>query len=466
MNIEQIYTKCLAQGAYYITSNKEAIIIDPLREISPYIDRAKKDGVKIKYILETHFHADFVSGHIDLAKKTGASIVFGPNASTNYKCHVAEDGELISFGKLSIKVLHTPGHTMESCCYLLKNEAGKDHAIFTGDTLFIGDVGRPDLAQKSAKISQEDLAGLLFDSLQKKIHPLEDHVIVYPAHGAGSACGKNLSKETTSTIGEQKRTNYALRDGLTKNEFINELTDGILPPPEYFGVNVTMNKNGYDSIFEVMHRSLKPLTIDAFKKYRSDGTIILDTRTAIDFAKIHIPGSISIGLEGQFAPWVGALFPNLNKPLILICPTDKEEETIRRLSRIGYDKVIGFLDGGLDTWVKNENITSSIDRISAEYLASLDLEKTTIIDVRKPGEYEGEHIKDVIPLPLDYINQNISEYPKDKRLHLHCAGGYRSIIAASILKANGFNDLCDVVGGYNAISKTNIPKTEFICPNS
>ncbi len=465
MNIEQIYTKCLAQGAYYITSKDEAIIIDPLREIEPYLERAKKDNVKIKYILETHFHADFVSGHVDLAKKSGATIIFGPNADPKYDAYVAKDEESFQFGNLSFTLLHTPGHTMESSCFLLKNEQGENHSIFTGDTLFIGDVGRPDLAQKAANMTQEELAGLLFDSLQNKICPLSDEIIVYPAHGAGSACGKNLSTKTVSTIGEQKESNYALRNGITKEEFINELTDGILPPPGYFGINVSMNKNGYDSIDEVMHRSLKSLSIEEFKSHQLNDAVVLDTRTAVDFAKTHIPGSISIGLEGQFAPWVGAIFPNLNKKLILICPENKEEQTIQRLSRIGYDKVIGFLDGGIQTWVKSKNEIDSINRITAEELANSYTNKTIIIDVRKPSEYDSGHINNAVSLPLDYINNNLVKYPKE-RLFIHCAGGYRSIIAASILKANGYSNLCDVIGGYGAISKTEIPQTEFICPNS
>ncbi len=465
MNIEQLYTKCLAQGAYYIKSKNEAVIIDPLREVDQYIEKANKDGVKIKYIIETHFHADFVSGHVDLAKKTGATIVFGPNAETNIDAYIAKDEEEIFFGDASLKVLHTPGHTLESSCFLLKDSTKKDIAIFTGDTLFIGDVGRPDLAQKSNHITKNDLAGMLYDSLQNKILKLNNEVIVYPAHGAGSACGKNMSKETYSTIGEQKEKNYALRQGITRQEFIDEVTDGILPPPGYFGINVSMNKNGYDSMDEIFKRSLKALNIDEFCSYLEKDIVVLDTRNAADFAKIHIPKSISIGLEGQFAPWVGSIFPNLDKKLVLICPIGKEKESVQRLSRVGYDQVIGYLNGGIDTWINNHKNTDSIKRINADQLLELYNENQNIIDVRKPGEFSSEHIENAFSLPLDFIHDNINHYPSGK-LFIHCAGGYRSIIAASILKSKGYHDLCDVIGGYNAISKTSIPITDFVCPNS
>ena len=465
MNIEQLYTECLAQGAYYIKSKNEAVIIDPLREVNQYIEKANKDGVKIKYIIETHFHADFVSGHVDLSKKTGATIIFGPNADTNIDAYIAKDEEEFFFGDVSFKVLHTPGHTLESSCFLLKDSNKKDIAVFTGDTLFIGDVGRPDLAQKTNHITKNDLAGMLYDSLQNKILKLNDDVLVYPAHGAGSACGKNMSKETYSTIGEQKENNYALRNGITKQEFIEEVTDGILPPPGYFGLNVSMNKNGYDSMDEIFERSLNPLSLNEFCDYIEDDTVILDTRNASDFAQKHIPKSISIGLEGQFAPWVGAIFPNLDKKIALVCSLGKEKETIQRLSRVGYDQVIGYLDGGIDTWINNNNKIESIDRISPEELSELHSDVKNIIDVRKPGEFNSEHVENAISLPLDFIHDNMSQYPSG-RLFIHCAGGYRSIIAASILKANGYDNLCDIIGGYDAISETAIPKTDFVCPNS
>lgn len=468
MKIEQIYTGCLAQGAYYIVSENEAVIIDPLRETDPYIKRAEEDNVKIKFILETHFHADFVSGHIDLAKKTDATIVYGPNANPSYPVHIATDGELINFGKLSMKVLHTPGHTMESTCYLLFDENGKEIAIFTGDTLFIGDVGRPDLAQKSASMTQEDLAGLLFHSLRTKIMTLPDDVVVYPAHGAGSACGKNMSKETTDLLGNQKKTNYALRSDMTKAEFIKEVTDGLLPPPGYFGMNVAMNKQGYDEYDLVLKRGLKALSITSFETILNDSNdiLVLDTRNAAAFANCFIPGSISIGLEGQFAPWVGALIPEVKQKIALITEIGKEEETIRRLSRVGYDNVIGYLDGGIEIWINSGKLTDKIDRVHAENLEEEMRKNTPVIDVRKPGEFQAEHIENVPNIPLDYLNAHMQEFPKNETFILHCAGGYRSVIAASILKSRGFNHVKDVIGGYAAISKSNIKRTNFVCPST
>jgi glyoxylase-like metal-dependent hydrolase (beta-lactamase superfamily II)/rhodanese-related sulfurtransferase len=468
MKIEQIYTGCLAQGAYYIVSENEAVIIDPLRETEPYIKRAEEDGVKIKYILETHFHADFVSGHIDLAKKTGATIVYGPNADPSYPVHIASDGELIHFGNSTIKVLHTPGHTMESTCYLLIDESGKESALFSGDTLFIGDVGRPDLAQKAASMTQEQLAGLLFHSLRNKIMTLPDDVIVYPAHGAGSACGKNMSKETTDLLGNQKKTNYALRSDMTESEFIKEVTDGLLPPPGYFGMNVAMNKQGYDEFETVLKRGLHPLSISSFETLLkdTDDVLVLDTRNASEFAKAFVPGSISIGLEGQFAPWVGALIPDVKQKIALITENGKEEETIRRLSRVGYDHVIGYLEGGIENWKNAGKEIDSIERINAEDLEIEANNKSIIIDVRKPGEFEAEHIENVPNIPLDFINEHMHEFPKNEPFILHCAGGYRSIIAASILKSRGYNHVKDVIGGYSAISKTNIKRTNFVCPST
>lgn len=467
MKIEQIYTGCLAQGAYFISSNGEAVVIDPLREIQPYIERANADNVKIKYILETHFHADFVSGHLDLAKATGATIVYGPNANPSFEFHSAKDGELLNVGDITFKVLHTPGHTMESTCYLLIDEGGKELALFSGDTLFIGDVGRPDLAQKAASMTQEDLAGLLFDSLREKILPLPDSVVVYPAHGAGSACGKNMSKETTDLLGNQKATNYALRADMTKEEFVKEVTDGLLPPPGYFGMNVAMNKNGYDAIQEVMQRGLKPLSVQAFEAAANETeALVLDTRTAMEFSKEFIPNSISIGLEGQFAPWVGALIPNVKQEILLVTEPGKEEETVKRLARVGYDYVIGYLDGGIEAWKNAGKEVDSIGRITAEEFATKFTEKPIVIDVRKPGEFSGEHVADALSIPLDFINNHMAEFPKEEPFILHCAGGYRSIIAGSILKARGFNNFVDVIGGYGAISKTDVPRTDFVCPST
>jgi glyoxylase-like metal-dependent hydrolase (beta-lactamase superfamily II)/rhodanese-related sulfurtransferase len=467
MKIEQIYTGCLAQGAYYIVSENEAVIIDPLRETQPYIDRAKQDNVRIKYILETHFHADFVSGHLDLSKQTGATIVYGPNADPSYPVHIAGDGEVLKVGKISIKVLHTPGHTMESSCFLLFDENGKEYALFSGDTLFIGDVGRPDLAQKAASMTQEALAGLLYQSLRSKIMTLPDDVIVYPAHGAGSACGKNMSKETTDTLGNQKRTNYALREEMTESDFIQEVTDGLLPPPAYFGMNVALNKSGYDSYNAVLERGMKPLSIADFESIMNEPEIlILDTRTASDFATGFIPGSVSIGLEGQFAPWVGALIPDIKQKIVLITDLDKTEETIKRLSRVGYDNVIGYLEGGIETWKKDGKNLDIIERITAEELEKELAKDSLVFDVRKPGEYEAEHVENVPSIPLDFINEKMNLFPKNEPFILHCAGGYRSIIAASILKSRGFSEVKDVIGGYSAIAKTNIARTNFVCPTT
>jgi len=467
MKIEQIYTGCLAQGAYFISSNGEAVVIDPLREIQPYIDRAKADNVKIKFILETHFHADFVSGHLDLAKATGATIVYGPNANPSFEFHSAKDGELLEVGEIAFKVLHTPGHTMESTCYLLIEESGREVALFSGDTLFIGDVGRPDLAQKSATMTQEELAGLLFHSLREKIMPLPNSVIVYPAHGAGSACGKNMSKETTDTLGNQKAMNYALRSDMTQEEFVKEVTDDLLPPPGYFGMNVAMNKNGYDAIQDVMKRGLTPLSVQAFEVAANETeALVLDTRNAMEFSKEFIPNSISIGLEGQFAPWVGALITDVKQEILLITESGKEEETVKRLARVGYDNVIGYLDGGIEAWKNTGKQVDSIGRITAEEFEFKFAENPIVIDVRKPGEFSGEHVEDAISIPLDFMNDHMAEFPKEQPFILHCAGGYRSIIASSILKSRGFNNFVDVIGGYGAISKTTVPKTDFVCPTT
>ena len=454
MNIEQIYTGCLAQGAYYIVSQGEAVIIDPLRETAPYLDRLQRDRVQLKYILETHFHADFVSGHLDLSKATGSPIVYGPNADPSFDFYSAKDGEFLTFGSCAIKVLHTPGHTMESTCYLLIDEHGKERALFSGDTLFIGDVGRPDLAQKAASMTQEALAGTLFDSLRNKLMPLADDIIVYPAHGAGSACGKNMSKETFDSLGNQKKINYALRADMTKDEFIQEVTDGLQSPPVYFGENVAMNKSGYAAFDSIKQRGLTPLSAEEFLAL-DDDVVLLDTRSADEFGLGHVPGSIFIGLDGQFAPWVGALMPSVKQRIALIAPNGREEETVTRLARVGYDNVIGYLNGGISAW---EGSLEKIDRLTAtEVEAGLPSEEI-IVDVRRPGEYSAEHLEGVPNIPLDFINERMDAFPKDKTLVLHCAGGYRSMIAASILKARGFHRVKDVIGGYNALSKTALKK--------
>ncbi len=465
MKIEQIYTKCLAQGAYYIESQGEVAVIDPLRETFPYIDRAKADGARIKYIFETHFHADFVSGHLDLAKSTEAKIVFGPEANPSFDFISAKDGEVFQIGDLTITVIHTPGHTMESTCYLLKDSKGKQIALFTGDTLFIGDVGRPDLAQKSADMTKEDLAGMLYESIRTKLLPLDDDLIVYPAHGAGSACGKNMSKETFSTLGEQKRTNYALNLELSKSDFVNELIHGLLPPPGYFGMNVSLNKSGYENINEVINRGLTPLNVEKFKELSAkDDILILDTRKAGEFSKGHIPGSLFVGLEGQFAPWVGAVIPNINQKLILVTPEGKEEETVRRLARVGYDQVIGYLDGGFECWSAQNEKLDCVERITVDELLEMEISSSTIVDVRKPGEYEASHINDANLLPLDFIQENIKDYPGEPFI-LHCAGGYRSMIAASILKRHNMHKIKDVIGGFNAIPSNSEITSTFVCPS-
>ena len=465
MTVEQIYTGCLAQGAYYIASNGEAVIIDPLREVGPYLDRAEKDGVTIKYILETHFHADFVSGHLDLAAKTGAKIVYGPTANTQFDCHIAEDGEVLKVGDVTIHVMHTPGHTMESTTYLLKDESGKDYAIFSGDTLFLGDVGRPDLAQKAASITQEDLAGILFDSLRNKIMALADDVIVYPGHGAGSSCGKNMSKETVGTIGEQKATNYALRANMTKEEFVKEVTDGLLPPPAYFPENVRMNKTGYESLDKVMERGLRPLSVEAFDAAANEtDALILDTRHQDTFIRGFIPQSIFIGIKGSFAMWVGALIPDIKQEILVVADPGMEEEVLTRLSRVGYDNCIGFLDGGFDAWKSSEKKIDTLPQITAKELK--DISDATVVDVRKSGEFLSEHIIDAIHVELDSINDHMASVPQDETFYIHCAGGYRSVIAASILKARGYHNMVDVAGGFKAIKEAGLNVSDFVCPTT
>lgn len=466
MKIEQIYTGCLAEAAYFIESNGEAAIIDPLREVGPYLAKAEKNGAKIKYIFETHFHADFVSGHVDLAEKSGATIVYGPTANTAFEAHIATDGEQFNIGDLTITALHTPGHTLESTTYLLTDVEGKNHCIFTGDTLFIGDVGRPDLAQKGT-LTMNDLAGLLYDSLNEKIKPLADEVIVYPGHGAGSACGKSMSKETFDTLGHQKQVNYALK-AETKEQFIKEVTDGILPPPQYFAKNAAMNKGGYESIDEVFEKGLNPLQPQAFEDLANQAdALILDTRDPQVFAKAFIPNAINIGLNGQFAPWVGALIPDLKQNILLVTDAGKEEETITRLARVGYDNTIGYLDGGIVAWQKAGKQTDQITSISAEEFEKTYQKNPEILalDVRKPGEYESEHLEFTHPRPLDYINDWTHEIDGNKTYYVHCAGGYRSMIAASILKARGIDNVIDVAGGYGAIKNTDLKRTDFVCPS-
>ncbi|WAC42413.1 MBL fold metallo-hydrolase [Pedobacter sp. SL55] len=466
MKIEQIYTGCLAEAAYYIESNGEAAIIDPLREVSPYLVKATQNGAKIKYIFETHFHADFVSGHVDLAEKSGATIVYGPTATTAFEAYIATDGEQFKVGDLTITALHTPGHTLESTTYLLTDAEGKNHCIFTGDTLFIGDVGRPDLAQKGT-LTMNDLAGLLYDSLNEKIKPLADDVIVYPGHGAGSACGKSMSKETFDTLGHQKQVNYALK-AETKEQFIKEVTDGILPPPQYFAKNAAMNKGGYESIDEVFEKGLNPLAPQDFEDLANQAdALILDTRDPQVFAKAFIPNSINVGLNGQFAPWVGALITDLKQNILLITEEGKAEETITRLARVGYDHTIGYLEGGIAAWQKAGKEVDQITSISAEEFEKAYQENPDVLalDVRKPGEYEAEHLEFTHPRPLDYINEWTHEVASDKTYYIHCAGGYRSMIAASVLKARGIENVIDVAGGYGAIKNTGLKRTDFVCPS-
>ena len=467
MKIEQIYTGCLAQGAYYIESNGEAVIIDPLRDTKAYTDRANASGAKIKYILETHFHADFVSGHLDLQVYTGATIVFGPNAKTEFISHIATDGEILQVGSCTIEVLHTPGHTMESTCYLLRDENGKQVAVFTGDTLFIGDVGRPDLAQKSGELTKEDLAGYLYDSLRNKLMPLENDITVYPAHGAGSACGKNMSKETFDTLGHQKEVNYALQE-MAKEDFIQEVTSGLLPPPFYFPENVAMNKKGVSSLEAVVQNSMKALSVEAFTVLMEDDSVLLlDVRGPQVFCKGFIPGSVNIGLKGDFAPWVGTLITDMKQRIALVTEPGQEEEAITRLARVGYDGVVGYLEGGFESWDKSENEIDQIESISAEQFAELASDKkVNTIDVRKPTEFQSEHLEAATSAPLHELNQHMSVFKSGENNYIHCAGGYRSMIAASILKSRGIHNVIDIAGGYNAISKTSLPKTNFVCPST
>ncbi|MEZ5045829.1 MAG: MBL fold metallo-hydrolase [Chitinophagaceae bacterium] len=464
MQIEQIYTGCLAQGAYYITSNGEAAIIDPLRETAPYIERIERDGVKLKYVLETHFHADFVSGHLDLSKKTGATIIYGPTANPSFEATIATDNQIFELGNIKIKVIHTPGHTMESSCYLLIDENGQETALFSGDTLFLGDVGRPDLAQKAANLTQEELAGLLYDSLYTKIVPLHDDITVYPAHGAGSACGKNMMKETVDSLGNQKKMNYALNQP-DKESFIKAVLEGLSAPPSYFGMNVAMNKNGYESFDNVMKKGMVALPVEDFEKIAdASDALILDTRNAADFAKGFIPNSINIGIGGDFAPWVGALIGDVNQQILLVCENGKEEETITRLSRVGFDQVLGFLDGGFSSWAQANKEVDTVDRISADtFESSFDEKNSLVIDVRKPSEYAAEHVSEAYNRPLDIINEWFGSIDNQKPFFLHCQGGYRSMIAASILQSRGIRNFKEIEGGFKAIANTSVPRTDFVC---
>ena len=468
MIIEQIYTGCLSQGAYYIESNGEAAIIDPLREVAPYIEKAKKNNASIKYIFETHFHADFVSGHVTLAKETGATIVYGPEAKTGFDALIAKDQQEFKIGAISLTVLHTPGHTMESTTYLLRDEKNKDIAIFSGDTLFLGDVGRPDLAQKAADLTQEDLAGILYESLRKKIMPLADDVLVYPAHGAGSACGKNLSKETVGTLGEQKKTNYALRADITKDEFVKEVTNGLLPPPQYFPLNVKMNKEGYEDIKTVLESGTQPLSVEAFEVAANEtGAIVLDVRHQDVFVKGHIPQSVFIGIDGGFAPWVGALLGNVAQPILLVTPKGREEETVTRLARVGFDNTLGYLEGGIDAWKKEGKLVDTIEGIEPETLKKqMEDNELEIFDVRKPNEFLSEHVPMAQNTPLDFINDHMSEFPQKNTFYLHCAGGYRSVIAASILKSRGIHNLIDIKGGFAKIKESGIKVSDYVCPST
>jgi len=466
MKIEQIYTGCLAQGAYYIESQGEAVVIDPLREIESYIQKAERNNAKIKYVFETHFHADFVSGHLDLSKQTGAPIVYGPTAEPGFNAYVAMDGEEFKVGSVTFKLLHTPGHTMESSCYLLRDENGKDIALFSGDTLFIGDVGRPDLAQKAVNMTKEELAGKLFDSIRTKIMPLTDDLIIYPAHGAGSACGKNMSKETSDTLGHQKLTNYALRPNMTRKDFIQEVTEGLAVPPAYFPLNVMMNKQGYESISEVMKRGNHPLSPGAFETAANEiDALMLDTRDAQVFATGYIPNSINIGIDGNFAPWIGTLIPDIEKPILIVADEGRQEEVITRLARVGYDHTVGYLEGGFSAWKNAGKEVEQIVSIDAsEFSRRLLSNDLTVLDVRRNAEYLSEHVVNALNMPLEYINDHFASLNKDTDYYIHCASGYRSMIFVSILKARGFTNLIEVKGGFKAIKEAgSVPVTDYVC---
>jgi len=469
MKVEQIYTGCLAEAAYYIESNGEAAIIDPLRETKPYLEKLEKEGAKLKYIFETHFHADFVSGHIDLAKKTGATIVYGPKAETTFDKHMAKDGEELKVGDVTIKVLHTPGHTPESTTYLLLDEKNAPYCIFTGDTLFIGDVGRPDLAQKTGEVTTEDLAGWLYDSLREKIMTLPDEVIVYPGHGAGSACGKNMSDDTWDTLGNQKETNYALRADMSKDEFIKELTAGLMPPPQYFAKNAKLNKAGYGSFDDVLERGAVALDVETFEDtVEQQGALVLDTRSEDAYRESHIPNSIFIGIDGNFAPWVGALITDLQQPIVFLAEEGREEEVVTRLSRVGYDNTLGYLKGGIEAWKAAGKEVDQVEAVTAAAFAKRlgQGEVPTVLDVRKPTEYLSQHVSAAGNFPLDYINKNMNRLQRDETYYLHCLGGYRSLITASILKSRGFHNIVDIIGGWRAIEETDAPLSDYVCPST
>ncbi|MCS6904132.1 MAG: MBL fold metallo-hydrolase [Bacteroidia bacterium] len=464
MKVEQIYTGCLAQGAYYITSNGEAAIIDPLRETTPYLERIRKDNVKLKYIFETHFHADFVSGHLDLSRKTGAPIVYGPTANPAFEAIIAEDNQVFEVGNVKIKVIHTPGHTMESSTFLLIDENGKEYAIFTGDTLFLGDVGRPDLAQKATGLTQEELAGLLYESLYNKILPLPDDIIVYPGHGAGSACGKNMMKETVDTLGNQKKVNYALNQP-NKEAFIKAVLQGLTPPPGYFGMNAVMNKMGYESYDNVLNKGLRPLTPEEFEAAAEEsGALILDSRHDTVFWKAFIPQSVNISLDGEFAPWVGTLIVDVKQPLLLVTEPGREEETVMRLSRVGFDNVIGYLKGGIQAWIDAGKEVDTVNRITAqEFAQRFKAGESLVFDVRRESEYAAEHVEEAYNKPLAYINEWIREIDPKAHFYIHCQGGYRSMMAASILQARGYRNFTEIEGGFQAIAQTNVPRTNYVC---
>ncbi len=467
MKVEQIYTGCLAQGAYYIQSGNEVAIIDPLREIKPYLEKAKRNNATIKYIFETHFHADFVSGHLDLSKETGAPIVYGTNANPSFEAIIAKDGQEFKLGNITIRALHTPGHTMESTCYLLLDEKGIENAVFTGDTLFIGDVGRPDLAQKST-LTIEDLAGHLYDSLHNKIMTLPDHITVYPAHGAGSSCGKNMSKETSDTLGNQKKTNYALK-AATKAQFIKEVTDGLLPPPFYFPKNVMLNKMGYENIETIIAKGTTPLSAEIIEMLVEDhNAIVLDTRKPQDFKDGFIPKAINIGIDGDFAPWVGTLITDIQQAIILITDKGREEEVVTRLSRVGYDNTLGYLEGGIEAWKKAGKELDHITSVSAtDFAQRLKNDKNLLVkDVRKQSEFEAEHLENAENTSLAYINDYMASFSKEETNYIHCAGGYRSMIACSVLKARGYHNVIDIAGGFKAIAETDAPKTNYVCPST
>ena len=453
MKVEQIYTKCLSQGSYYIESNNEVAIIDPLREADIYISKAKTSNSKIKFIFETHIHADFISGHLNLAKKSGAEIVYGPKTETSFENIVAKDYQEFKIGDITIVAIHTPGHTIESTTYLLKDSSGKDHAIFTGDTLFLGDVGRPDLSQNSS-MSNRDLASMLFNSLRNKIMTLSDDVIIYPGHGEGSSCGKDLSSETIGNLGDQKKTNYALRENMTKDEFIREVLDGLLDPPKYFPDNVMLNKEGYDESDEIINRSFNSLTAKEVNNMIKEKVTILDVRSVEDFSSSHIPGSIFIGLDGRFAPWVGEILEDVSKKLILIAPEGREKEAIIRLSRVGFDNVIGYLEGGINSWIKNGGIINKVLNESASKFSTIDNNKD-ILDVRSKNEHKSESLLNSINIPLIDLSKSIDKVSFEKTFYVHCKGGYRSMIAASILLANGISNFSNIPGGYDKIKNYN-----------